>query len=391
MKSKRQTNTKTKTKTKSPDLEQQQQPPAQNDETDVGNEYDAMYGEDYEYYEEEELEKPKLAEGFYEIEAVRKKRVRKGKTEYLVKWLGWPESGNSWEPVENLDSVTDFIEAYEESLKSGKRRSNKKGKRKNQNLSPDATYAVPTMNLNITEEPLQVPSVHNSNFSNGTDNNVIGTDLIATVNQPNETQSVMGSPQAEETKKTKDLDVELSEVRATTSSTNQENKTELAVHIQEDVGTEDVSPENGVSKDGEMVLTRVSQRIGSKRRKTCAVKRFKQATNSAPTTDPVGKTTATSDVDGKDDIKNDVSVGNGLELDTVATPESAVIIKIVKPVNYTTSMQNGIEEVCVSLLVKRSDGEEVVVDNKYLKENNPVLLINYYEKHLRYYSPERAS
>ncbi|PWA84589.1 Chromo domain-containing protein [Artemisia annua] len=349
MKTKRQTKpktkTKSKTKTKTPDLEQ---PPVQNDETDVGNEYDEMYGEDY---EEEELEKPKLAEGFYEIEAVRKKRVRKGKTEYLVKWLGWPESGNTWEPVENLDSVSDFIEAYEESLKSGKGRSNKKGKRKN--LSPGATYAV---NLNITEEPLQVPSVHNSNFSNGTDNNAVGTDHIATVNQPNETQSVMGSPQAEKTKKTKDLDVELSEVRATTSSTNQENKTELAIHIQEDVGTEDVSPENGVSKGGEMVPTRVSQRIGSKRRKTFAVKRFKQATNSAPapTTDPVGKTTATSDVDGKDDIKNDVSVGNGLDLDhTVATPESAVIVKIVKPVNYTTSMENGTEEVCVSLLVKR--------------------------------------
>lgn len=76
MKSKRQT--KTKTKTKTPDLEQQQQqPPVQNDETDVGNEYDEMYGEDYEDYEEEVLEKPKLAEGFYEIEAVRKKRVRK--------------------------------------------------------------------------------------------------------------------------------------------------------------------------------------------------------------------------------------------------------------------------------------------------------------------------
>ncbi|GJW27986.1 hypothetical protein Tco_0044861, partial [Tanacetum coccineum] len=54
-----------------PDLEQ---PRVQNDVTDVGNEYDEMYGEDYEDYEEEELEKPKLADEFYQIEAVRKKR-----------------------------------------------------------------------------------------------------------------------------------------------------------------------------------------------------------------------------------------------------------------------------------------------------------------------------
>ncbi|GKF14786.1 hypothetical protein Tco_0056248 [Tanacetum coccineum] len=74
MRSKRQTKSTTKTKTKTSDLEK---PPVQNDEIDVGNEYDEMYGEDFEDYEEEELEKPKLAEGFYEIEAVRKKRFRK--------------------------------------------------------------------------------------------------------------------------------------------------------------------------------------------------------------------------------------------------------------------------------------------------------------------------
>ncbi|PNX84269.1 chromo domain-containing protein LHP1-like [Trifolium pratense] len=32
----------------------------------------------------------------------------------------------------------------------------------------------------------------------------------------------------------------------------------------------------------------------------------------------------------------------------------------------------------------KSDGTEVMVDNKYLKTNNPLLLINFYEQHLRY-------
>ncbi|KAG4072620.1 hypothetical protein HA402_004709 [Bradysia odoriphaga] len=39
----------------------------------------------------------------YEVEKVLKKRTRKGKTEYLIKWLGYPSTSNSWEPSKNLD------------------------------------------------------------------------------------------------------------------------------------------------------------------------------------------------------------------------------------------------------------------------------------------------
>ncbi|KAG8091526.1 hypothetical protein GUJ93_ZPchr0012g19943 [Zizania palustris] len=35
-------------------------------------------------------------------------------------------------------------------------------------------------------------------------------------------------------------------------------------------------------------------------------------------------------------------------------------------------------------LASRSDGKEVTVDDKELKANNPLLLISYYEQHLRY-------
>ncbi|KAJ0013690.1 hypothetical protein Pint_20832 [Pistacia integerrima] len=34
-----------------------------------------------------------------------------------------------------------------------------------------------------------------------------------------------------------------------------------------------------------------------------------------------------------------------------------------------------------------SDGKEVMVDNKFLKANDPLLLINFYEQHLKY-SPQ---
>lgn len=41
--------------------------------------------------------------------------LNNGNREYLVKWVGWPPSNNSWEPAVNLsnsfDLITDFDEA----------------------------------------------------------------------------------------------------------------------------------------------------------------------------------------------------------------------------------------------------------------------------------------
>jgi transposase InsO family protein len=42
----------------------------------------------------------------YDIERIVAKRVRKGKTEYLLKYLGYPESANTWEPAENIKQIS---------------------------------------------------------------------------------------------------------------------------------------------------------------------------------------------------------------------------------------------------------------------------------------------
>ena len=43
-----------------------------------------------------------LDDQVFAAEAITKKRVQKGKTQYLVKWKGWSPKHSTWEPEENI-------------------------------------------------------------------------------------------------------------------------------------------------------------------------------------------------------------------------------------------------------------------------------------------------
>ena len=43
-----------------------------------------------------------LGDQVFAAEAITKKRLRKGRTEYFVKWKGWSPKHSTWEPEENI-------------------------------------------------------------------------------------------------------------------------------------------------------------------------------------------------------------------------------------------------------------------------------------------------
>ncbi|XP_043468214.1 polycomb group protein Pc [Leptopilina heterotoma] len=57
-----------------------------------------------------------LGDRVYAAERITKKREKRGKVEYFVKWKGWSKKYNTWEPEENILDVR-LIELYEESQK----------------------------------------------------------------------------------------------------------------------------------------------------------------------------------------------------------------------------------------------------------------------------------
>ena len=53
-----------------------------------------------------------LSSNCYFVEAIRDVKIIKGQKHYFVKWKDWPQSTNTWEPMENLEAVKSMVEEF---------------------------------------------------------------------------------------------------------------------------------------------------------------------------------------------------------------------------------------------------------------------------------------
>ncbi|KAL0410968.1 UNVERIFIED_CONTAM: Chromo domain protein LHP1 [Sesamum latifolium] len=314
--------------------------------------------------EEAEGERTKLAEGYYEIEAVRRKRVRKGQVQYLIKWRGWSEAANTWEPLENLLQCSDVIDAFEESLKAGKSRSTRKRKRKTgvthvqtkkkqhhqQQRSPAAaTYNVPSHVIRIAEEPLSFPRLNDLSSTNESEEtNVNCINSIENSKKVIENGARMVSVMTEYEKEQNELDLKICELKgAMVVSTEDTNR--LAITSQEGQLAGGDALANGLRKTDGVDPNQLGRCIGAKKRKSGSVKRFMKdptscSVDDALNGDPGCASLVPISIQHPDFLENNSNCKNKYE----DSRSMCTITQIVRPISYKASISNNVQEVLVA-------------------------------------------
>lgn len=108
----------------------------------------------------------------YTAECILNKRTKNGHTEYFIKWRGYPNSENTWEPIENILD-RGLLTAFEE-----KRKYVKRGRPKKQSASESTSNAV--ANLDDRENSRDIVNNGIVAASSTTQNSGSSTDSYAT-------------------------------------------------------------------------------------------------------------------------------------------------------------------------------------------------------------------
>ncbi|KAH7642287.1 uncharacterized protein LOC124491474 [Dermatophagoides farinae] len=73
------------------------------------------------------MELSAVGERVFAAECILKKRTRKNRVEYLVKWRGWSQKYNTWEPTENILDHR-LIDSFNKAQKRRANKANRRGK-----------------------------------------------------------------------------------------------------------------------------------------------------------------------------------------------------------------------------------------------------------------------
>ena len=101
------------------------------------------------------MSKISASSDYFRVEKILDKRTVGRRSEYWVKWMGYPESQNTWEPLKNLSSCKNMIKEFEAALKSKKAAATKIKSRLIE-LPPNKTRKVVTQK-NTIQSPDFVP------------------------------------------------------------------------------------------------------------------------------------------------------------------------------------------------------------------------------------------
>ncbi|CAK9861554.1 unnamed protein product [Sphagnum jensenii] len=316
--------------------------------------------EDSEEQDEESVHEETLGEGMFEIEAIRKKRTRKGKKEYFVKWRGWPEKDNTWEPYAHIQRCSDILEEFENRALPYAAKSDGpfvpstevSSRREQANIPAIATNVTMTPNsqqlVDETEQPGELGGVVETRHSD---------DELEMRNGVTANETIQGSSR--------------SEGLAVGSKKRKIAAPRRVIQPQE---PEDVQmAPDGIKEGGQTMEKEVSthdgketsgQQLGTTNLRN-ETPNHREYQSNPPGSEGVGKPPPSWE-------------GNT----GVANPP--FITQILKAISYSNSVTDDKQDVVVLFKASRSDGEEVVVDNKFMRDNYPILLIEFYEQHLRY-------
>ncbi|KAE9611147.1 putative chromatin remodeling & transcriptional activation CHROMO-DOMAIN family [Lupinus albus] len=332
----------------------------------------------------------------YPVQAIRRKRIRKGQVQYLVKWLGWPESANTWEPLEHLSYVPDIIEAFEQSSGSGKQR-----KRRRANVYHHAEFKKRQERCNTPYSLRHIPRTTADNHTQSAPlNDHTLTDpcafpqpvLFADVLENKGDSSSLGQAETSNGCRSSnprelsngneenDYDPKLSELKAATTSRHGADKP--TIHYREGKVAAEIDQMNGHSKGVSAEQVESDHSRGVKRKKSGSAKKLKEdslASEPVNGEQPISTSAGTFESTRTENIHH---AGNNSKKKTVLVKPICNIIKILKPLGCSPTVSG--KNISVTFMALRSDGTEVMVDNGYLKSHYPLLLIEYYEQRISY-------